>query len=164
MKAHDIMTADPVCVTADDSARRVADLMAKNDCGCLPVVERLDSRRVVGVITDRDIAVRAVARGKGANTPVSDLMTRRPHCCTIDATVDEVERTMADRQIRRVVIVDDAERCVGIIAQADLARAAEQGGAVSDLEVARVVERISEPGPRSPRRSVPAGTPEDYLL
>jgi CBS domain-containing protein len=163
MKAHEIMTGDPVCVTADDCARRVAELMLKNDCGCLPVVERRDSRRVVGVITDRDIAVRAVARGKGVDTPVSDLMTRRPHCCTMDASLDEVARTMADRQVRRVVIVDDAERCVGIIAQADLARAAEDGRAVSDLEVARVVERISDPGPGSPRRAMQsAAAPVDY--
>ena len=157
MKAQDLMTESPACVTPDDTARRVAQLMADNDCGCLPVVEGRDNSRVVGVVTDRDIALRGVAQGKGPDTPVRELMTPDPDCCTPDADVKEVERLMADRQVRRVIVVDGAGCCLGIIAQADLALAAEERRGVSDAEVARVVERVSEPtaGSRSDQQSSP---------
>ena len=144
MKAQDLMTPCPASCTPDDTARRAALLMSENDCGCLPVVESRNSDRVVGVVTDRDIALRAVARGKGPDTPVRELMTADPECCPADADVEAVEHVMADRQVRRVVIVDGAGCCVGIVSQADLAREADRGRDVSEREVARVVERISE--------------------
>lgn len=143
MRAREIMTESPATVTPDDQARRAAELMAEYDCGCLPVVER--GGRVVGVVTDRDLALRGLAHGKGPDTPVRDLMTAEPECCAADTDVKDVERIMADGQLRRVVVVDADHRCIGMIAQADLARAAENGRGVSDQEVARIVERISEP-------------------
>lgn len=144
MRAREIMTSHPVCVTADDSIAAAASRMAEQDCGCIPVVRASDDACVVGVITDRDIAVRGVAQGRDANARVGELMTPTPFCCSADAELSEIEDTMASRQVRRVVIVDDGGCCVGIVAQADVARAAERG-AVPDEEVARVVERISEP-------------------
>jgi CBS domain-containing protein len=144
MQAQDFMTANPACCTPDDPAQRVAQLMADNDCGCIPVVANRNDTRVVGVVTDRDIAVRGVAKGKGPDTPVRDLMTVEPFCCTADTELKDVESVMAERQVRRVIVVDEARHCVGVIAQADLALAAEQRKEVTDLEVARVVERISE--------------------
>jgi CBS domain-containing protein len=145
MKARDIMTKEPAVVTPDEPARQVAQLMAENDCGCVPVVESTATKRVVGVITDRDIAVRGVARGKGPDTPARDLMTADPNCCSPDTDLKEVERAMADRQVRRIVVADADGCACGIISQADLARAAERGSDVSERDVARVVERISEP-------------------
>jgi CBS domain-containing protein len=147
MKAQDLMTAGPACCTPDDRAERAAQLMADNDCGSIPVVADRNDSRVVGVLTDRDIAIRGVAKGKGPDTRVRDLMTPDPFCCSTDADVKDVERVMAERQVRRVVVVDGGGRCVGVIAQADLALAAERTQDVSDIEVARVVERISEPAP-----------------
>jgi len=144
MKAREIMTKSPACCDPSDSIERAATLMAEHDCGCIPVTE---DDRLIGVITDRDIAVRGVAQGKGPNTGVRTLMTSSPCTCTEDIEVKEVERLMAERQLRRIVVVDDAGHCVGIIAQADLALAAEHAGDVTDKEVARVVERISEPSP-----------------
>lgn len=149
MRAREIMTEKPASVTPSDSARRVAQLMAEYDCGCLPVVEAGPGGRVVGVVTDRDLALRGLAQGKGPDTPVRELMTADPNCCPAEADVEEVERVMSEWQVRRVVVVDDAGHAVGMIAQADLARAAEQGRGVSDREVARVVERISEPAQMS---------------
>jgi len=145
MRARDIMTARPECCTPDDTAERAAHLMEENDCGCLPVVDDRDSRHLVGVVTDRDIAIRGVAHGRGADTPVRELMTPDVACCTVNSDLADVERLMAERQVRRVPIIDDRGCCVGIVAQADIARQA--GRHVTDSEVGRIVEQISEPGP-----------------
>jgi CBS domain-containing protein len=153
MKAQDLMTTDPACCTPDDRAERVAQLMADNDCGCIPVVASQNDSRVVGVVTDRDIAIRGVAKGKGPDTRIRDLMTPDPFCCSADADVKDVERVMAERQVRRVLVVDSGRCCVGVIAQADLARAADRKREVTDVEVARVIERISEPAPSSAARA-----------
>jgi CBS domain-containing protein len=137
------MTKDPACVTPEDSARQAAQLMADNDCGCLPVVDSHGSGKIVGVITDRDIAVRGVARGRNPDTAVRDLMTREATTCPPEADLEDVERAMSDRQVRRIVVADADGRACGIISQADLARASDRD--VSEKVVARVVERISEP-------------------
>jgi CBS domain-containing protein len=144
MKAQDLMTPDPASVTPDDTAQRVAQLMVECNCGALPVVDDEDSNRVVGVITDRDIAVRGIARGLGADTRVRDLMTSDVVTCSPETDVSDLEQTMADRQVRRIVIADADGCVVGIIAQADLARAADRGKVRSE-DVANLVERISEP-------------------
>jgi CBS domain-containing protein len=145
MKVSDIMTREPACCTPDDTMKQAAHLMEENDCGCIPIVASGDDNRVIGVVTDRDIAVRGVGRGMKANAQVRDVMTGNVCSCSDDADVSEVERLMAEHQIRRVVVVDNGGRCVGMVAQADLARAAEQGRDVSAEEIGRVVERISEP-------------------
>jgi CBS domain-containing protein len=139
------MTSKPACCSPDDTVERAAQLMEENDCGCIPVVESGNSGRLVGVITDRDIAVRGVAHGKKPNAQVSSLMTRTPFSVSADALLDDVERVMGDRQVRRVVVVDDDHCCVGIVSQADIALAAERYADVDERDVARVVERISEP-------------------
>jgi CBS domain-containing protein len=145
MKARDLMTPDPAQVTATDSLQRVSQLMAEHDCGCIPVVTGADQRSLVGVITDRDIAIRAVAEGRPASTPVSEIMTSNPDRVTPDDDIERVEQLMADRRIRRVVVVDDAGDCVGIIAQADLARAAKRRNDPSPKEMVDVLEKISQP-------------------
>jgi CBS domain-containing protein len=144
MRARELMTKDPACVTPDDTLQHVAQLMADNDCGCIPVVEGRGQARIVGVVTDRDIALRAVARGRSADAVVADVMTREVECCPPDADLQTVERAMSDRQIRRVVIADADGCCLGIVSQADLARAAARGLDVEEREVARVVESISQ--------------------
>jgi CBS domain-containing protein len=142
MKAHEIMTENPACCTPEDTAQTAARLMVENDCGCLPVVSDMESREIVGVVTDRDLASRGLAQGKGADTPVREMMSGGPSCCTPEDDVEEVERIMAERQVRRVPVIDDGGCCVGMIAQADLAR---EDRALSDREVGRTVERVSEP-------------------
>jgi CBS domain-containing protein len=148
MKARDIMTPSPCCGSLSDSIQDIARLMRDNDCGSVPIVE---DGCVVGIVTDRDLAVRALAKGQGATTLVRDVMTASPCCCSADDEMRDVERLMADKQIRRVPVVDADGCCMGIIAQADLARAA-LGERVSEHEVAVVVERISVPRADSPRR------------
>jgi CBS domain-containing protein len=141
MLARDIMTRDPACCSPSASIQEAARLMKHNDCGCIPIVED-ESRQLVGVVTDRDIAVRAIADGMDASTSVQTLMTADPACCSPESDLQEIERIMAERQVRRVPITDEDGCCVGIVSQADLALA--EDGVVSQSEVGKVVERISE--------------------
>jgi CBS domain-containing protein len=142
MKAREIMTPNPACCTPETPAREVAFQMDACDCGCIPVVSDNGSRRLVGVVTDRDLTVRGLARGGGGETLVRDLMSRDVSCCTPDSDAKQVERIMAERQVRRVPVVDDDGRCTGMIAQADLARCAEQRD-LREKELAQVVEAVS---------------------
>lgn len=158
MKAQEIMTANPACCTPDDPVERAAQLMIENDCGCVPVIEDTRTRRLVGVVTDRDLACRCLGEGKGADTPVREVMSAEPSCCTPESDVQEVERIMAERQVRRVPVIDDQGCCVGMIAQADLARA-EPG--VGDREVGRVVEQVSEPTGSARSRADAGVRPEE---
>jgi CBS-domain-containing membrane protein len=86
-----------------------------------------------------------VARGKSSKTRIRDVMTTSTYCCPADADLADVERTMADHQVRRVIIVDDDQCCIGIVSQADVARAAQSNRDVSAQEVGRVLKSISEP-------------------
>jgi CBS domain-containing protein len=142
MKARELMTAQPACCTPDETVADAARLMKEHDCGCIPVVEDKETERLVGVITDRDIACRCTAEHKGPDTKVDEVMSRAPKCCGPDDDVDKVERIMAEAQVRRVPVVDERGCCVGIIAQADLAL---NQRAASESEVGQIVERISEP-------------------
>ena len=145
MKARDLMTPDPAQVTPSDSLQRVSQLMAEHDCGCIPVVAGADQRSLLGVVTDRDIAIRAVAEGRPVTTPIGEIMTQNPDCVHPNDDLEQVEKLMSDRQIRRVVVVDDAGECVGIIAQADLARASKRSSEPSPKEMVDVLEKISQP-------------------
>ena len=145
MKARDLMTPDPARVTPSDSLQRVSQLMAEHDCGCIPVVTAADQRSLIGVVTDRDIAIRAVAEGRPVTTPIGEIMTTNPDSVGPDDDLDHVEKLMSDRQIRRVVVVDGSGDCVGIIAQADLARAAKRSSEPTPKEMVDVLEKISQP-------------------
>jgi CBS domain-containing protein len=147
MKARDVMTANPACCVPTDTIQQAAKLMVEADCGCIPVVEDLRTKKIIGTVTDRDIACRCIARGKGADALVSEAMSTGPSCCRPEDDVRDVEKVMTERQVRRVPIVDDQNCCVGIVAQGDLARA--EGRGVTDQEVGRLVERVSEPSPGS---------------
>jgi len=144
MKAQDIMTAKPVCCTPADSVMDVALVMREHDCGCVPIVDP-DTGVLVGVITDRDLAVRGLAAGRGAHARVGELMSELPSCCSEEDDVAVVERLMSERQVRRVPVVDADGCCIGIISQADVARAALRSDSVTPHDVATVVERVSRP-------------------
>ncbi|MEP7327424.1 MAG: CBS domain-containing protein [Gemmatimonadota bacterium] len=136
------MTSDPACCTPNDTVRHAAGLMQTCDCGCIPVVADDGSKRLIGVVTDRDLAIRATARGKGPETLVLEVMSTEVCTCSADDDLGTVEGIMAREQVRRVPVVDHAGCCIGMIAQADLAL---NSAAASDSELGRVVERISEP-------------------
>jgi CBS domain-containing protein len=142
VRVSDIMTPDPACCTPESTAREAAMLMREHDCGSIPVVENQQSRRLVGTVTDRDLAVRGLAVGKGPDTPVRELMTPEPVTCGPEDEVEIVREVMVARLVRRVPVVNEDGALVGIVAQADIAR---EEGAASDQEVGRIVEAISDP-------------------
>jgi CBS domain-containing protein len=137
MTAKDVMTKNPVCCTPQTTLDQVAQLMCQHDCGEIPVIDRAE--RPIGVVTDRDIVCRVVAEGKNPMAyPAEICMTQPVATVPLEASLDEVLATMEKHQIRRVPVVDADGRCVGIIAQADVARKGDQG-AVAELvrEVSR---------------------------
>ncbi len=147
MKASDLMTRKPTTCTPDQTAEKAAQLMLGQDCGLLPVVET-GSDKVIGTVTDRDLAVRVLAKGKGPDTKIRDAMSDDPSWCRPDDDIERVERIMEERQVRRVPVVNDQGSIVGIIAQADLAR--HRGAEVPDSKISEVVDQISRPR-ESPR-------------
>ena len=146
MRARDIMTREPECCRPDQTARDAAQVMRDRDCGCVPIVD--DAGSVIGIVTDRDLAVRAIALGKDSNTSLKELMTPEAASCGPDDDLRDVEQKMAELQIRRIPIVDTSGRCLGIISQADIARASATDSPVTEQEIALVVEKISQPAGR----------------
>ncbi|WP_373289404.1 CBS domain-containing protein [Alicyclobacillus cellulosilyticus] len=112
------MTANVSCCQPNDTIQRAAQLMQSVNCGSLPVCE---NQRVVGIITDRDIVLKAVAAGKDVHTKVSDCMSRKVITCSPDTDAHEAADLMAQHQIRRLPVVDTSGRLVGILAIGDLA-------------------------------------------
>lgn len=145
-KASDIMTESPACATPQQTAREVAALMVQHDTGVVPIVESHETRRLVGLVTDRDIAVRLVAEGRGPDTPVAEAMSGGIEAVGPDDPVKDVARLMADRQVRRVPVCGPDGRLLGIVSQADLA----VDDAIADRQVGRVVEAVSQPTGRRP--------------
>jgi CBS domain-containing protein len=144
VKVRDVMTPDPACCLGNTTSREAAGLMRDHDCGAIPVVESMDTRKLVGIVTDRDLAVRGLAEAKGPDTPVRELMTEAPIGADLDDEIETVREVMIREQVRRVPVLGRDNAVVGIIAQADLAR---EDAAASDREVGRIVEAISEPNP-----------------
>ena len=136
---RELMTPDPAFCTPQDSIIRVAQMMVREDCGIIPVVQTEGDRRLAGVITDRDIVLRVVSEGREpTGTPVGEVATPDPVTVDPQQTLDEALRLMAEHQVRRLPVVEEDGRLVGVLAQADVAREAtpEQTG--------QVVEEISE--------------------
>lgn len=137
MLVSEIMTRDVRLAAPDWSIREAAQTMASIDSGFMPVA---DNDRLVGTITDRDIAVRAVAEGMGPETKVRDVMSKDVKYCFEDEKVSEVARNMADIQVRRLPVVNRDKRLVGVISLGDLAI---DDAANEDAELA--LSGISEP-------------------
>jgi CBS domain-containing protein len=139
MDIRSVMTANPATCMPDATLRQVAQLMKQHDCGQIPVVDQ--DRQPLGVITDRDIAVRAVAEGGDpANATVRDYMTSPAMTVSDECSLDDVANVMEQGQIRRVVVVDGKGCVAGIVAQADIALAGRDG------KTAEIVKQVSEPG------------------
>jgi len=135
--ARDVMTADPACCSGDTTLDRVAQMMVKNNCGEIPIVDR--GNRPIGVVTDRDIVCRVVAEGKNPTGQTAEtIMTKPVVTVRADTPLDEVISTMEKHRVRRVPVVDEGGCCTGIIAQADIAAEAPSQSAA---ELVREVSR-----------------------
>ncbi|HEY2864683.1 MAG TPA: CBS domain-containing protein [Casimicrobiaceae bacterium] len=137
MKVSDIMTRDVHLLSPDQTIREAAGVMADIDAGALPVGE---NDRLVGMLTDRDIVVRAVARGKSADTKVAEVMSKEMLYCFDSDGIDEVARNMAKAQVRRLPVLNRAKRLVGIVSLGDLARNDDP------TTIGRTVSKVSTPG------------------
>jgi CBS domain-containing protein len=137
MQVSQAMSPDVRIASPNQSIRDAARLMAHIDAGALPVGE---NDQLVGMITDRDIAVRAVGAGKGPDTPVREIMSKEVKYCFEDDDLDEVAQNMADIKVRRLPVLDRNKRLVGILSLGDIALAEGAGSAGSALC------GISEPG------------------
>lgn len=138
----DVMTREPACCEPADSIKRVAELMKSEDIGAVPVVESRSSRKLLGIVTDRDVVVKVLAAGRAIESAtVRDAMSTNPVTCHEDADVSEAVSRMAERQVRRIPVVDSAGTLQGIIAQADIATRVQR-----DKTTGELVEAISEPG------------------
>lgn len=136
MKISEIMTPKPATVGPRATLGEVATLMRQEDCGSIPVVE---DGRLVGIVTDRDIVVRAIAEGKDPkSTPVSEVMSADPVTVDPKGDVKDAERQMRERQVRRLPVVEDG-RLVGIIVTAQIARRSEA------KQTGETIKEISEP-------------------
>jgi len=136
MKVKELMTQDPATLGPNATIGEAATLMKQEDCGSIPIV---DDGRLVGIVTDRDIVVRAIAAGKEPKrTRISEIMSADPITVRPDDSVDEAEQAMRERQVRRLPVVEDG-RLVGIIVTAQLARNE------SERETGETIKDISEP-------------------
>jgi CBS domain-containing protein len=145
LRAHDLMTRRVATVHPPSTVDRAARLLEECDCGSLPVVS--DNGVLVGMVTDRDIVTRIVARGREVRSAiVADCMTEHVFACYANETVGECMRQMAHHRVRRMPIVDERGRLIGILAQGDLARHARQNAVADEgRAVAEVLGEVSQP-------------------
>jgi CBS domain-containing protein len=140
MQVKDVMTPDPACCTRDTGLQEVAQMMIDHDCGEIPVVEDQKGKLPIGVITDRDIVCRTVAKGLNPlDLTVADGMSTPCVTVTPETSLEECCRVLEDNQIRRVPVVDAAGSCCGIVALADIALHTKESVA------GEVVKEVSEP-------------------
>lgn len=137
MKVSEVMTTEVETISAEQTAREAASFMLRADAGSIPVCE---GDKVIGMITDRDIAVRAIAEGRGPDTPISELMSDGIICAHEDEDLQTVAQRMSDQQVRRLPVLDSEERLIGIVSLGDLAR--EGRGETAE----RALEGVSAPG------------------
>jgi CBS domain-containing protein len=133
-KCNEVMTKEPVCCLAEDTAAKVAQLMQRDDLGSIPVIENAQTQKLVGMVTDRDLVLKVMAKGQEAKTTkVAAIMTRQVVTCRAEDDVQKALDEMAKHQLRRIPIVDHDHKIVGIIAQADVATRINQPAKTAEL-------------------------------
>ncbi len=138
--AREIMTPAPQCCSGETLLNEVANLMVEADCGEIPVTD--SSNRLIGVVTDRDIVVRVVAKGQNPSAvTAAECMSQPVVVVTEETTLEDVMSVMEENQIRRVPVVDASGCCCGIISQADVAHSA------SENETGEMVKEVSKDAP-----------------
>jgi CBS domain-containing protein len=140
-KCRDVMTADPVFCTPGDKVSQVVGLMRTQDVGAIPICEDRDGKKLVGIVTDRDLTLRVTAEGKDPNSAkIMEVMTRELVTCSPDADLQEALDAMEAHQVRRIPVTNDRGVLIGIIAQADVATRSEEPEKTAEL-----LEEVSRP-------------------
>ncbi len=140
-KCSEVMTKDPACCLPTDAVSSAARQMKVENVGSIPVVESEKTRKLIGIVTDRDLALHVVAESRDAkSTKVADVMTNKIITCHVDDDIQKAVDAMAEHQLRRVPVVDKDYKVVGIISQADVATRVNQ-----PQETAKMVKEISQP-------------------
>ncbi len=139
-KCEEVMTKNPVCCVPSDNVAKVAEMMKHENIGPIPVIENEQTRKLVGIVTDRDLAMKIVAEGRDArSTKVDVVMTQKVVTCHADDDLQKALDTMSEHQLRRIPIVDKDNRILGIISQADVATRVNQ-----PEKTAEMVKEISQ--------------------
>ena len=139
MNVQEIMTSSPICGTPETSLHDIARMMVENDCGCIPIVENEDTKKPVGMITDRDIVVRTVAENDNPqHFHAKHIMTKNIATVSPETSVEDCCKIMEGKQIRRIAVVDENGALCGMVSQADIANNA------STEKTAQVVQEVSK--------------------
>jgi CBS domain-containing protein len=139
-KCDEVMTKDPICCLPNDMVVNVARLMKRENIGPIPVIENEKTRKLVGIVTDRDLALKIVAEGRDAkSTKVEEVMTRKVVTCRADDGLQVAVDAMSEHQLRRIPVVDNDNKILGIISQADIAIRVDQ-----PEKTAAMVKEISQ--------------------
>jgi len=141
-KCDDVMTKNPVCCLPNDLVAKAAELMKSKNIGSVPVIENRKTKKLVGILTDRDLVLQVLANGHDAkSTKVVDVMTTKEIVtCRFDDDIQKAVDSMARYQLRRIPVVDKGNKLVGIISQSDVATRLDQR-----KKLARMVKKISQP-------------------
>lgn len=127
MEVKDCMTKNVYCCDPSANVVDAANLMKENHVGCVPVCD--ENKKVVGIVTDRDIILRTICCNKDVNTtPVSEIMTSKVHFCKLDTKIEEATKVMSDEQIRRIPVCDEQNKVVGMLTLGDLSHHEEKVG------------------------------------
>lgn len=138
MNIRDVMTSNPTCCLPEDTAQSVARIMCKANVGSIPVVSDRQSRKLTGIVTDRDLCCSIIAQGLDpATTTIREHMHKNPVSCRVDERVESAEHAMQKHQVRRIPVVDQQGSVVGIVSQADIALKHEP------QQISRTVTEIS---------------------
>ena len=139
-KCHEVMTKNPVCCLPNEVVAKAAELMKTENIGSIPVIENEQTKKLVGIVTDRDLALKIVAEGLDAkSTKVDAVMTRKVVTCLAGDDLQKALDAMAEHQLRRIPVVDNDNKVIGIIAQADVATRVDQ-----PEKTAEMVKEISQ--------------------
>ena len=133
-KCSDVMTKNPVCCLPNDMVIKAAELMKSKNIGSIPVIENEQTKKLVGIVTDRDLILKIVAAGLDAkSSKVEAVMTRKVVTCYAEDDLQQALDAMAEHQLRRIPVVDNNNKIVGIIAQADIATRVDQPEKTAEL-------------------------------
>ena len=139
-KCNEVMTKNPLCCLPEDLVTKAAGLMKSENIGSIPVVENEQTKKLVGIVTDRDLTLKILADGLNAkSTKVDAVMTRKVVTCHVEDDLQKALDAMAENQLRRIPVVDGDHKIVGIIAQADVATRVDQ-----PQKTAEMVKEISQ--------------------